>query len=166
MTGGYHAGLNCGLNCAESINFGSEKFLQWFNKFETCQCPFGESENSPNQAVAALKPLVDANERVSILKLQTNLIVEYFFILIDLFSLKFICIDCGKSFGLEKNLKSHQRIQHAIKRPTYVCPKGCGKTCTTPYNLRIHVSDIHGENMEIEFLKGCNEPMATKRKLK
>lgn len=86
--------------------------------------------------------------------------------LIDLFSLKFICNECGKRFGLKKNLKSHLQIQHTTERPTYVCPKRCGKTCTTPYNLKIHVLLKHDENMDLESLKKCNEPgKKSKRKL-
>lgn len=64
-----HSGVNCGLNCAESVNFGSKKILESFGKFELCQCPFSESEKSPNQAVAALKFIIDGNQHVKILKL-------------------------------------------------------------------------------------------------
>lgn len=163
LTGGYHSGVSCGLNCAESVNFGSEKFLKSFDKFKLCQCPFSESENSPNQAVAALKAIVDVNQCVRILKFYTNR--QMFSISIDLILLKFICNECGKSFGWKKNLNMHQKIQHAIECPRYVCPKGCGKTCTTSYNLKIHVLQIHAENMDLKLLKECNDPTKTARKL-
>lgn len=62
---GYHSGFNCGLNCGEAVNFGSDKFLECFREFKLCDCPFSESENSPNQAIAGLEEIIKRNERVS-----------------------------------------------------------------------------------------------------
>ncbi|KAJ8906039.1 hypothetical protein NDN08_002539 [Rhodosorus marinus] len=36
--GVYHAGFNEGFNCAESVNFGSESWLEWGKKAKACTC--------------------------------------------------------------------------------------------------------------------------------
>lgn len=69
------------------------------------------------------------------------------------------CKDCGKIFEWAKNLKTHQRIQHAAKRPNFVCPEtGCERSCTTSYNLQIHLRDIHSIDMDLEIIKTLNDP--------
>lgn len=34
----YHMGFNCGLNIAEAINFATPNWLQFFEKFNICEC--------------------------------------------------------------------------------------------------------------------------------
>lgn len=38
FSGGYHSGFNCGVNVAEAINFGSNRWVQFFDKFSLCKC--------------------------------------------------------------------------------------------------------------------------------
>ncbi len=35
---GYHAGFNLGLNCAESVNFALDSWIELGRKAEACQC--------------------------------------------------------------------------------------------------------------------------------
>lgn len=38
LPGTYHSGFNLGFNEAESVNFGSETWLELFEGFKTCSC--------------------------------------------------------------------------------------------------------------------------------
>lgn len=38
LTSAYHSGFNSGVNEAEAVNFGSEKWLKYFDKYITCKC--------------------------------------------------------------------------------------------------------------------------------
>lgn len=51
-----HSGVNCGLNCAESVNFGSKKILESFGKFELCQCTTRNRTSKIRMAVEKLAP--------------------------------------------------------------------------------------------------------------
>lgn len=72
------------------------------------------------------------------------------------------CDVCGKRFKLDKYLKTHIKMQHSIEQPNFLCPKeGCSKTCTTPYNLKIHLIDQHNEaesDVDLESLKKLHVP--------
>lgn len=38
FSGGYHQGFNLGINMAESVNFGSRRWLKFVQRFPMCQC--------------------------------------------------------------------------------------------------------------------------------
>lgn len=85
--------------------------------------------------------------------------VKYGLVPILLF-LQFPCIECGKTYTTEKILKSHKKIQHGKELPRYVCRvKNCKKTCTTPYNLKIHLKTIHNLEDELDKVKKCSKPL-------
>lgn len=45
LSGGYHCGFNSGWNEAESINFGSERWIKLFPDFEPCECKDERTSN-------------------------------------------------------------------------------------------------------------------------
>lgn len=40
LSGGYHAGFNTGLNISESVNFGSQRWVENFHSFKPCECEY------------------------------------------------------------------------------------------------------------------------------
>lgn len=68
---------------------------------------------------------------------------------------------CDKKYTTKKILRDHRRMQHGNKRPRYMCPeKKCKKTCTTPYNLLIHVETVHKRKISLKTAKGCYDPLS------
>lgn len=62
-------GFNCGLNEAEAINFGTDKWLEVFDRFRTCTCPNRHNKDTPKQALKDLSIHVKnirATERVNL----------------------------------------------------------------------------------------------------
>lgn len=40
LGGGYHQCFNCGTNIAEAINFGSDRWVESFGKYESSGCKY------------------------------------------------------------------------------------------------------------------------------
>lgn len=57
-------------------------------------------------------------------------------------SVRFKCKKCSQTFGLEKKLKYRVKLHHSSKLDCYPYPQ-CNKTYTTPFNLIIHMKDLH-----------------------
>lgn len=56
-------------------------------------------------------------------------------------------------------------MQHEKNRPRFICPtQKCEKSCTTVYNLREHLREIHGMIMTLDELKTCNKPLTMTEK--
>jgi jumonji domain-containing protein 2 len=48
--GAYHAGFNHGFNCAESTNFGTQRWVEHGNKARRCLCDTDSVRISPERS--------------------------------------------------------------------------------------------------------------------
>lgn len=75
--------------------------------------------------------------------------------------LQFKCTKCSNKYTRRVNLNKHEWIHHAPMKPNYQC-SSCASTCTTSYNIRVHMRDFHGINIDPAAAKALNKPVASR----
>lgn len=65
---------------------------------------------------------------------------------------KITCDTCGSKFSSVASLVAHTKLHHGPNRLCYQCNL-CNSSCTTPYNLIIHIQTLHKETINLEQAK-------------
>lgn len=90
---------------------------------------FSETNDAPNRAIENLRIILE--------QIQTE----------------FTCKRCANKFVSAENLAIHAK-QHKKDQKLYQCTE-CHVTCTTPYNLKVHIKSAHDIDVELSTAKLC-----------
>lgn len=123
-----------GFNEAESINFGTERWLESFDNYVPC------CENNENTDIlTSLKKIAD--------QLKNEI----------------ICRKCNQKFSTEKALSVHKGKYHTSTIDLFECPE-CGTDFTSAYNLQIHIANQHDLDLNLDTVKNNKNTIKNTKK--
>lgn len=128
FSGGYHAGFNCGLNQAEAINFGSERWLKFFPEYLACRCAIDQEV-----FMRKVKKVISDIYLLEAEKLRK--------------STSFICDICDGNMSSRHAMYRHMKTKHLAVLTKYKC-SACGALFSTRVNSRKHMKSKHGLDMD------------------
>lgn len=144
FSAGYHSGFNCGWNEAQSINFGTERWLKFFPEFKHCDC---RDENA--NTVKKILTDVYCQEEGKLQKRKNS----------------FVCDICQKTFTLKNALSRHMKSSHMSKVRRFTCVL-CMTNFTTKYGCEDHIKNCHNTQPDETKVKEILMANTTLRKTK